>query len=242
MELFLTSSPFPLDGPGLNNANGFVDQLRLALPFPCSALFICSDPDGYSRTDYYAEDFRQRLMDSGFSVSSYAVLDHRNDADAAAWIKASDLLILAGGHVPTQNAYFHEIGLRELLNNYIGTVIGISAGSMNSADPVYAHVEEPGEAVDPHYQRFLSGLGLTGTMLLPHYQALRNNTLDGLRVMEDIAYPDSMGRCFIAVPDGSYLHIKDGEEILYGESWCIRNGTLCKLSEDGTALPLPLQP
>jgi len=31
---------------------------------------------------------------------------------------------------------------------------------MNCADTVYAQPEEPGEAVDPDYQRFIPGLGL----------------------------------------------------------------------------------
>lgn len=30
---------------------------------------------------------------------------------------------------------------------------------MNCADTVYAQPEEPGEAVDPDYQRFIPGLG-----------------------------------------------------------------------------------
>ena len=41
---------------------------------------------------------------------------------------------------------------------------------MNSADIVYSQPEEEGEAVDPAYQRFLTGLNLTKTNLLPHYQ------------------------------------------------------------------------
>ncbi len=33
--------------------------------------------------------------------------------------------------------------------------------------------------------------------------------LDGLRVYEDIAFLDSYGRIFSAIPDGSYLFIKN---------------------------------
>ena len=32
MKLFITSSPFAVDGPVFSNANGFVDRLRAALP------------------------------------------------------------------------------------------------------------------------------------------------------------------------------------------------------------------
>ena len=44
------------------------------------------------------------------------------------------------------------------------------------------------------------------------YQDTKNRILDGKRLFEEITYPDSMGREFYAIPDGSYLFIKDGNE------------------------------
>ena len=41
-----------------------------------------------------------------------------------------DVILLAGGHVPTQNCYFKEIDLKEKIKDFQGIVIGISAGSM----------------------------------------------------------------------------------------------------------------
>jgi len=147
-------------------------------------------------------------------------------------------VILAGGHVPTQNRFFEAIGLRGLMRRYAGVVLGISAGSMNSAETVYAQPEEEGEAVDAGYARFLPGLGLTKTMILPHYQALRDGVLDGLRVMEDIAYPDSVGKKFYALADGSYLLIRDGKEEMRGETYLIQDGVLSPFSAPGDAAPL----
>ena len=43
--------------------------------------------------------------------------------------------------------------------------------------------------------------------------------LDGQRVYEDIAFSDSYGRIFSAIPDGSYLFIKNGKEELRGEAY-----------------------
>jgi len=122
--------------------------------------------------------------------------------------------------------------------SYHGLVIGISAGTMNSADIVYSQPEEKGEAVDPTYKRFLSGLDLTKTMILPHYQATKDDVLDGLRIYEDIAYKDSFGRTFYALPDGSYLFIDKGKEMLFGEAYMIKDGRLTKVSDDGQVLEL----
>lgn len=66
---------------------------------------------------------------------------------------------------------------------------------MNAAHIVYAAPEEPGEAADPHYSRWMNGLGLTETRILPHYQFIRDHVLDGQK-MEDIALADSKSGIF----------------------------------------------
>jgi len=146
-------------------------------------------------------------------------------------------LILAGGHVPTQNRFFREIGLKERINGYEGIVIGISAGTMNSAEMVYAAPEEEGESVDENYQRFLQGAGLTDVMVIPHFHEIKDSVLDGKKVLEEIIYSDSAGKSFCALPDGSYLVIRkdvDGDRPrVYGESYRIWNGTQVQVSVEG---------
>ncbi len=56
--------------------------------------------------------------------------------------------------------------------------------------------------------------------------------LDGLRVMEDIAYPDSMGREIVCFPDGTYLYIENGKEEIRGEAWLLKDGELTRISRD----------
>ena len=231
MICFLTSrTDFPdSDHLHLNPANGFVDELRRRLPAPCRALFVCSDPENAEKMDFYAAALRTSFQNAGLPFDRLLSLDGRNEARAAALVREADLLILSGGHVPTQNRFFQRIGLKTLLRGFDGVLIGISAGSMNSAETVYAQPELPGEALDPEYRRFLPGLGLTGKMILPHYQEIRDDVLDGLRVMEDIAYPDSMGRRFYLLPDGSYILIADGKEEIRGEAYLLADGVLSPL-------------
>ena len=238
MVCFLTSRTDLPDTGELNPANGFVEELQRYFPGPCRALFICSDPAGWEKTDFYSAIIRQSFVSAGLHLESWRNLDSRNEGQAAELVGGSDLLILGGGHVPTQNRFFRRIGLRELMKGYDGVVVGISAGSMNSADVVYAQPEEEGEAVDPAYRRFLTGLGLTKTMLLPHYQAVKDDVLDGLRVFQDIAYPDSMGKTFYAIPDGSYLFIGPGREELRGEAYRIRDGAIAQVASDGDIVML----
>ena len=177
MIYFLTSSPCVEGSPALNPANGFVDELKKALPGPCRALFVCSDPDRPGLTYGFAEDMAGSFGEIGITFTAAEVLERENQDRYGELVGRADLIFLVGGHVPTQNAFFRETDLREELRNWDGVLVGVSAGSMNAAGVVYAQPEEPGEAVDPEYRRFLPGLGLTKTMLLPHYQIDRKSVV-----------------------------------------------------------------
>lgn len=238
MICFLTSQINIPDTGDLNPANRFAEELRRCFPSPCRALYICSNPDDWDTMDFYASGTREIFESASFRFADFRLLDGRNAQRAAELIQGANCLILAGGHVPTQNRFFREIGLRELLKDYDGLVIGISAGSMNGADIVYAQPEEAGEAVDPGYQRFLTGLGLTKTMLLPHYQRVKDDVLDGLRLFEDITLADSAGRCFYAIPDGSYLFIEGDREELRGEAYRIHDGVLTQIASENDTVRL----
>ena len=155
----------------------------------------------------------------------------------ALWLAAL-VILLAGGHVPTQNAFFREIGLRQLLADRERVIMGVSAGSMNAADVVYAQPEEAGEAVDPAYRRFIPGLGLTQRNILPHYHMVKDNVLDGMRLFEEITFSDSHGRTFWVLADGSYILETAGEARLYGEAWVIRDGAMQKVCEEGRSIRL----
>jgi peptidase E len=238
MICFLTSSTGLPESNTLNPANQFIEELRQHIPNHCRALFVCSDPNQYEVTDFYASAMKMSFEDAGFQFAQFNVLDNRNENLTINLINDSDLIILAGGHVPTQNLFFHKIGLKDILKGYSGIIIGISAGSMNSADLVYAQPELEGEALDPTYQRFLKGLGLTKTMLLPHYETVKNDILDGLRAIEDIAFEDSIGKTFYAIPDGSYLFIMSGKEELRGEAHMIKDGVITQISNHNEVVSL----
>ena len=233
MTCFLTSAPVMNDDHSWADINNFVTELKAELKSDNRILFVCSDPDSHDETDIYAIGFMKSLISSGISVSETFVLDGRNKECAKELIDIADLIFLAGGHVPTQNKFFEKIGLKDLLKGYEGVLMGLSAGSMNSAASVYAQPELEGEAAAPDYKRFLNGLGLTSISIIPHYQAIKDDILDGLRIFEDIAYPDSMGRKFYAVPDGTYIYIKDGAEELRGEAYLIEDGKCSQISNIG---------
>ena len=239
MIALLSSSPCVYGAPRaiLNPENGFVDNLRRCLPEKIRCLFIASSPDEPCLTRRFGYEMASCFTEAGFLFSDFRFLDRQNQEDAQMLIWKSDFIILSGGHVPTQNAFFQEIGLRELLRNYQGVILGISAGTMNAADRVYIQPEEPGESV-PEFQRFAPGLGITTVNVLPHYQMVKDNYLDGRRLFEDITAADSWGECFHVFPDGTYLLIEDGKTTLCGEAYRLADGKMEQISEVGDLLEL----
>lgn len=239
MKLFITSSPF-VDGADraiMEPMNGLIRRLKEALPPYCRCLYVCSSPDRRDLNCTFGADIFQIFAQEGMPFSHYAVLDGENGYEAGKLVRQSDLIVLAGGHVPTQNAFFHRIHLPELLRDYDGVVLGISAGSMNMAGEVYAQPEEPGES-GPEYQRFLPGLGLTDVNILPHYQKVKDYEVDGLGLFADITIPDSVGHCFFALPDGSYIYQDEESLLLCGEGYSICDGVMEQISENGEVLNL----
>lgn len=245
MTLFLTSSPSgcPFDPgpviPVLDPRNHFVENLHAAWPQQAPrCLMLAADPDNFGGNDQMRDAFIESFRQAGLPLAGATVCDRRNQDEVAGLVAHSGFLMLCGGHVPTQNRFFAQLGLPALLHGFDGIVLGISAGTMNAARTVYVQPELPGESVDPDFVRFVPGLGLTDVMILPHYQKVKDSLLDGKRLFEDITYADSMGRTFIAIVDGSYLLIENGSTRLFGEAYRIADGRIQKLCTEGDNVTL----
>lgn len=235
--IFLTSSPAgyftdPVKRETLDDRNQFVENLKRVWKAGSRCLIISASPDSFERNDKMAEELGGLFAATGFEFCAFDVWDDRTKDFSLKALNAYDVIILGGGHVPTQNQFFIRIGLRETIRDFEGIIIGISAGSMNSADVVYAQPELEGEASDPDYRRFLVGLNLTKAMILPHYQVTKGTSLDGKLLFEEITYGDSRGREFLVFPDGSYLLSEDGKETIWGEAYTIADGRMRRIREN----------
>lgn len=245
MTLFLTSSPCDDNVPEgvwlpciFFERNRFVENLRRFVQPGGSFLVVAAYPDDHARNDEMAGTFAGCFGYHGMGFSQVHVLDSRNMQDAPWLVQQSTVILLAGGHVPTQNAFFAQLNLRELLRGYPGVVMGVSAGSMNAADVVYVQPEEPGESLDPCFRRSARGLGLTRLNILPHYQMVKDRWLDGRRLYEDITYEDSRGRSIIVMNDGTYILEHEGRAELYGEAWHLHDAILDRICGEEQTITL----
>lgn len=217
--------------------NGLLDSLKSIWTPYAKVLIICADPSDYEKNDSVCACLKESFPMSGLSISHIDKCDDRNP-NAIDSLENVDVLVLAGGHVPTQNNFMHQLRLRERLMDYNGIVVAWSAGSMNCADMVYAGPEFEGEAIDPLYERWIVGIGITDINIFPHYQKLKDDYLDGLRLIEDITFADSIGHEIIALNDGSYIMVDGEHTTLFGEAYMIKDGQQWQICKDGESISL----
>lgn len=238
MKAILTSSlggQVKIDGKRLPaklpETNGLLNCIKDVWKKDSKVMIISGSPEYFDKNDSVLFCLKGAFSLSELGTSEVLMCDERNK-EIIERLPEIDVLILAGGHVPTQNSFMKTIGLKERLQSWDGLLIAWSAGSMNCAEMVYAGPELPGEAIDPNYQRWISGLGITKTNIFPHFEALKDEMLDGMRLIEDITYSDSMGHEIIALNNGSFIVVDNGTEVLYGEAYSIKNGEQRQICTD----------
>lgn len=220
----------------LISKNDFTSNLRQIWKRGSKGLFISANPADFSGNDRMRDEFFRAFRVAGLAFERLDICDGRMKGELD--LSDVDVIILGGGHVPTQHKFFKKIALKEHLSAFDGILLALSAGSMNSAETVYSIPELEGEALDPDYNRWLDGLGITKCMMIPHYQYFKDVYLDGLHVIRDIAIPNSFGKKFYALPDGSYIMCRDGKEYIFGEAHLISDGKVEQICSDGEVIEI----
>lgn len=211
-----------------DNTNGIINQLDELMEMKETILFISSCPEDYEKTDNYSSLIFDGLRLSGIDFINYVVLDNRNYLDAERYVKCADLIFLSGGDTCVENDFFKKIGLKELLNDFNGIIVGQSAGSINMASNVYNSPED-GDESEPIY---FEGLGLSNVNIEPHF-VLDISGFDDMQmyqrnhILEESKVRDIYGLC-----DGSHILEMDGSITIYGDAYLIKNGVITKICDD----------
>lgn len=201
------------------NINQFYDRLKQVWPTNPKILLVSSSPYDFDTNDYYQSLNKQSLTLSDLNYEKMDILDYRHHYS----LNDYEVLILAGGHTPTQNYYFNEINLKQQTETYHGLVITISAGTINSAGIVYIDPITKSEADVPIDKRLLKGLGLLDLRIIPHYQ---DNTY------QQLAIADSYFIDYYGLEDGAYF-FNDGKDLyLCGKALYFKDGLAKEIGED----------
>lgn len=235
MKIFLVSNLLnykKIDGENIpteiDNNNGIVNSLKESLPIRNSIVFIASDPNNYEKVDKYSNVTFKSFELSNLKFDNCYTLDNRNADSTKELIENSNMIFLSGGDTVTQNKFFKSINLKELLKDYNGVILGVSAGAINLADNVYDSPETIEDVNKPHT---FEGLSKTNINVEPHFVLDTTNFSEDELVQRNEVLKESYNREIYALVDGSHILINNKEDILYGEGYLIKDGIITKLSE-----------
>lgn len=205
----------------IDDSNGIIEQIKSCLVKEDSFVYFASNPSCFEITDMYAKFVFDSFKLSGFNFKNYIIIDDRFNGDLKSIVDSADVIFLTGGDTKTQMDFFERIGLRDILKDYEGVVIGQSAGSMNLANLVVC----PPDKEDISTYTW-NGLGIVDINIEPHFS-------------EDIFYKDdfysnklkelSNTYPLYAYGDGTHIYYDGSNYTIYGDVYYLFDSKLEKI-------------
>lgn len=211
------------------NTNGVLDEITKRLKGLDRVVFVANDPEDIVTNDEKGGMFFTSLKMTWISFKENIILDCRNSKYARKILSGANLVILSGGKILKQNSFLKEINLKDILKEFDGLVVGISAGSMNLCKTVFNFPEEP---IDVDCERIVEGLGICDRILIPHFDCEKNKYLidcDEFDITGDYILPFSKKEKLLGLGNDSYIIIDDGKEVIVGDCVVISNGNILRL-------------
>jgi len=192
------------------------ERLREELTQRGSLVFVCSDPAGHAKTDYYVPIMRGCFEEIGVTFAECRVIDDRMDiSHAIQLIEKASCVHLMGGQTRKQIQFLRETGLDAAICSSSAAVLGVSAGAINMAKRSLATEEFP----IPY-----EGLGLADITVKPHFDPNDRKVLKTLLRV-------SMELPICAMEDDSAIFVAGGRVTSVGEIHWIRRGKITPFRE-----------
>ncbi|MDE7108312.1 MAG: Type 1 glutamine amidotransferase-like domain-containing protein, partial [Clostridiales bacterium] len=185
----------------LGDDNDILTNIRKYLKRTDRLVVIANDPDDIEDNDEKIAIVSESFRLTGLGFKQNIMLDGRNGKEAKEIVSGADIVILSGGKCVGQCKFFERIGLKDILSNYDGIVVGISAGSMGLCRAVPNFPEELADLADP---RWVTGMGIVDELLIPHYDGHTDSyqfPCEDFDIAKDYILPMSQGRKMIGLPN-----------------------------------------
>lgn len=200
--------------------NKFLKNMKESINDNNKFVIIASNPNNYELNDNYLKLDMEVLALSGLNFKENIVLDNRNKNDIANVLKNSSLIFLSGGDTLQQNVFFNEINLKEYIKKTDACIVGISAGSINSAKIVF---NSPEEKKDLTNSALLEGLDLTTINVEPHFDCDKLGEIQMEAILKE-----SNNRVIYGLPDKSYIF----NNKIYGKCYRVYKENIELISND----------
>lgn len=212
--------------------NNFLNNLKNNLRETKKFVLIASNPDEYEKNDLFLKMDIEALKLSGLEFQDSVILDGRNIENPELVLENANLIFLCGGNTLIQNKFFNKINLKKYLKNTNSVIVGISAGSINSAKNVF---NSPEEEQDLKNSPYMQGLELTNINVEPHFDINNAN-----KIQMDSILSESNKRIIYGLTDGAYIVKINNKYKIYGESYKIHNGIITKICTDNNCLNIDI--
>ena len=212
-----------------DKSNNFVENLKEKCKKTINFVYLANNPTLHEDNDLSGKLVCKAFKDEGFGIKSFSIIDDRNLQNSESLIKNADVLFLRGGILEDAITFFKQNKLDEYIKNSNAVVIGQSAGSMILSENVYQYPETKEELT---LKRFIKGFGFFDLMLIPHFNPVYGNELtdSSFDMINDFYLPDSKGKKFIALENGSYIIIENDMANIYGNAYIIKDAHITQIS------------
>ena len=175
----------------------------------------------YEKNDIYFygnEDMKSVMKTFVFcNIEKFDLIDARTSKDdGRKLLENADVIYLQGGDPFIQLKYIVENDYVNILSNFKGIIIGVSAGSMNLGTTCFYSKDN-----DYPNTVFYKGLGLINLTIDPHF-----DINDKSKIIE--IKKGSINHDIIGLPDYSMIVIDKNNIIEYGINYKYSNGVLQK--------------
>lgn len=185
--------------------NGILTLIKRHITRYQRLLIIANDPSDYTDNDNVAQVLGQAFVMTNQKFDEIKVLDNRTRDQAATLIQNADLIFMRGGEILRQLEFLQQIYFHDLIKNYSGIVITVSAASMCLTNIICNFPEHKKELAQP---RFIKGLGIVDLILIPHFDGKTltyQGHTDFPNLVQDYILPYSDKHLIYALPNGSYI-------------------------------------
>ena len=169
MSTYILTSMFP------NGLQHVSEVFRSQIDKRDKFVFVASEFEKlHEKTDKYFEFFLNMFKEIGICFEESCVVDGRMSMiEAQQKVSEADVIWLSGGDTFAQIAYLQKYGLKKVINEFDGVIIGMSAGSINMAKTSICTL-----SCGHQKQEIYSGLGCVDISVEPHF--IRNSVSNEL--------------------------------------------------------------
>ena len=180
-------------------------------------VFIPTVPEDINISEKYFDLTKNLFQSIGINFKTSTLLDRRySSKEAKKIIKNATAIFLSGGDTLNQFKFIKEYQLEKALDEFTGTLMGLSAGAINLGETSMVFKDNLDNA-----DRIYDGLGISPITVIPHFEPTESHFNEKL-------FKLSSENLIFGITDNSAIKITSGLQF-FGDIYLLDRGRMLKL-------------